>query len=91
MILAPSDERAKGMCVIVRNDSSSAGRSSQTEDARGGRSTPISVVCRVYDLCIRISILMQACTIENSPVRAATNSEAVSPLYAGGRPSKARL
>ncbi len=101
MILAPPDERAKGMCVIVRSKRQQLCR----EVPNGRRARPtchtgsvsgavFMIVHSDFDLDAglhdrefagkrcdqfrRISILMQACTIENSPASAATNSEAVS-------------
>ena len=49
MILAPSDERAKGMYDRAFETTAALPDGPPTEDARGRRSTPISVVCCVYD------------------------------------------
>jgi hypothetical protein len=74
MMLAPPDERVKGMCVIVRSKRQQLCREVPNER----RARPTFHAGSVSSaVCIRISILMQACAIENSPASAATNSEAV--------------
>jgi hypothetical protein len=78
MILAPPDERAKGMCVIVRSKRQQLCR----EVPNGRRARPTchtgSVSGAVFMIAHSDFDLEQACTIENSPASAATNSEAVS-------------